>query len=176
MSGDRTGTRGRSGGGERSGSGGSGTDAGLGEVGSTLDGRDPADGRGGIGQRLRRRVGGLFSLEIFLAALSMSAGGLVAATTSVPVPGAGLLGVFAATFLLATLLTGRHYTEASLSGAIVVSGALLVGYTTVDPASVTVLAGLGPWLAAVAAVVGGWVALVGSYLGRDLRHGLTREL
>lgn len=169
MSGDRTRSRGRAGTGD--------TDPdGLGEVGSTLDGAERPGASGGIGGRLRHRVGELFSLEIFLAALSMSAGGLVATTTSVPVPGAGLLGVFAGTFLLAAFLKGRHYTEATVAGVIVGGTAVLVGYTGVDLASVALLAGLGYWLAAIGAALGGWVALVGSYLGRDLRHGLTREV
>lgn len=177
MNGDRTRSRGRSGGtGERSATDETGSDGGLGEVGSTLDGQDRPTGRGGIGRRISDRASALFSLEVFLAALSMSAGGLVATTTSVPVPGAGLIGLFAGTFLLAVFLKGRHFTEATLAGAIVGATSVLVGFTVVDPSTVALLAGLGYWLVAIGAVLGGWVALVGSYLGRDLRYGLTREL
>lgn len=177
MSGDRTRSRdGSRGAGERTGRGETGPDGGLGEVGSTLDGPADPGARGGIGERLRSRVGRLVSLEIFLAALSMSAGGMVAMTTSVRVPGAGLVGVFLGTFLLATFLKGRHYTEATLAGAIVVGTAVLVGFTVVDLGTVALPGAFGRWLGAIGALVGGWVALMGSYLGRDLRHGITREL
>lgn len=140
----------------------------LGEVGSALDGTGQ---RRGIRERIANRASGLFSLEIFLAALSMTAGGLVAASTTVALPGAGLAGVFLATFLLATFLKGRHYLEATVAGAVVVGASVPTSFT-----AMAFLSGFGYWLVAVGAAVGGWVALVGSYFGRDLRDGLTREL
>ena len=68
------------------------------ELGEEASDPEPAENAG-----LRQRVGGrakrLFSPRAFVAALLLSVGGLVAVDAVVPLPGAGLLGVFAAAFL-----------------------------------------------------------------------------
>lgn len=122
-------------------------------------------------ESLRERAGGLFSPRAFLAVLGATFVGLVAGTAVVPLPGAGLLGVFVATFLVGLVGDRRRYVTSTVAGAVTFGAAALFEY-----AVIAALGGLGAPLAAVAAVLGGAVGAVGHYFGRDLRDGLTREL
>ena len=132
---------------------------------------DAADTSGGLRTRAAERAGTLFSPRIFVAALLVTAGALFAASTLVPLPGAGLAGVFAAAFLFGLVLEERRYAETALAGALAAGGG-----TFLDFAVVALLGGVGLPLVAVAGGLGAIVATVGTYFGRDLRAGLTREL
>ena len=124
---------------------------------------------------LRQRVGGrakrLFSPRAFVAALLLSVGGLVAVDAVVPLPGAGLLGVFAAAFLFGLVSERRRYLETTVAGGLAFGASALVGYVVI-----AALGSIGAPLAAVAGGVGAVVGAVGHYFGRDLRDGLTREI
>lgn len=131
----------------------------------------PEGTRNGLRSRAAGRALGLFSPRAFLAALFVTVGGLFAASTFVPLPGAGLLGVFAATFLFGLAVSDRRYAETALAGAVATAGG-----TFLDVAVVAVLGGVGVPLVAAAGVLGAAVAAVGTYFGRDLRDGLTRDV
>ena len=120
---------------------------------------------------LRRRAKRLFSPRAFVAALLFSVGGLVAVGAVVPLPGAGLLGIFVATFLFGLVSEHRRYLEATVAGGLAFAASALVGYVVI-----AALGGVGPPLAAVAAGVGALVGAVGNYFGRDLRDGLMRDI
>lgn len=121
--------------------------------------------------RTKRRADKLFSPRAFIAALLLTAGGLFAANTLVPLPGSGLVGVFLATFLIGLVTTESRYAETAVAGGTVVATSLLFDFLVVS-----VLGGLGVPLVAIGAVLGGAVAAIGTYFGRDLRDGLTREI
>lgn len=149
-------------------------DAGAGGFGSGAgepNGRSTEAERGGLRDRVGRRARRLFSPRAFLASLLLVVVGLLVANASVPLPGAGLLGVFVASFLVGTILEERRYAETAAAGGIAVGGSVLL-----DLAVVAVLGGFGPSLAALGAVVGAAVAALGTYFGRDLRDGLTRDV
>lgn len=126
---------------------------------------------GGLRDRATRRAGQLFSPRIFLVSVLVIAGGLFAASTLVPIPGAGFVGVFAGAFLLGLAVSDRRYVETVLAGALVAGASTLL-----DFALVAVLGGLGVSIAAVAGGIGAAVAAAGTYFGRDMRDGLTRDL
>jgi hypothetical protein len=163
MSGDRTRTR------ERTAEGDVGAEF---EVGLDDEGSEagPA-GEAGLRQRVGRRAKRVFSPRAFVAALLLSVGGLVAVDAVVPLPGAGLLGVFAATFLFGLVSERRRYPEATVAGGVTFGASALVGY-----AVIAALGGVGAPLAAVAGGAGALVGAVGNYFGRDLRDGLTRDV
>ena len=163
MSGDRTRTR------ERTAESEVGTEfeVGLGEEASETE---PA-GEAGLRQRVGTRAKQVFSPRAFVAALLLSVGGLVAVGTVVPLPGAGLLGIFVATFLFGLVSERRRYLETTVAGGLAFAASALVGYVVI-----TALGGIGAPLAAVASGVGALVGAVGNYFGRDLRDGLTREI
>ena len=128
------------------------------------------------GSGLRERVGGrakrLFSPRAFLVALLLSVVGLVGTSALIPLlPGAGLPGVFLATFLFGLAAERRHYLETVVAGGATVGASALL-----DFAVVAALGGIGVPLAAVAGGVGAVIGAVGHYFGRDLRDGLTREI
>ena len=164
MSSDRTRTR------ERSGSTddiGAEFEVGLDEGES---GTEPSR-KAGLRRRAGRRAKQLFSPRAFVAALLLSVGGLVAVGAMVPLPGAGLLGIFVATFLFGLISERRRYLEATVAGGATFGAGALVGHAVIEA-----LSGVGPLLAAVAAGVGALVGAVGNYFGRDLRDGLTRDI
>ncbi len=134
------------------------------EVGATAESN-------GLRSRASTRAKALFSPRSFLAALLLSVGGLFAASTLVPLPGAGLLGVFLATFLFGLVAEERRYAETALAGGIAAASSTLL-----DFAVVAFLGGFGVSLAVLAGVLGAVVGGVGAYFGRDLRDGLTREI
>ena len=172
MSRDRTRTR------DRSGDGDDEFDAEF-ELGpefeTDADGQRPRAGTeeasGGLRARAAERAGTLFAPRIFLAALLVTVGALFATSTFVPLPGAGLAGVFAAAFLFGLVLEERRYAETALSGALAAGGSAFL-----DFAVVALVGGIGLPLVAVAGGLGAVVAAVGTYFGRDLRDGLTRDI
>lgn len=126
---------------------------------------------------LRRRAGRVFSVRRFLVAFVVTLGGFLLAGAvpllgSVPVLGslAGLLGVFAAGFLLGAVGRGG-YLELLVAGAATVGVGLLL-----DQLVLSVVGGFAVPVAAVGATAGAVVAVLGHYFGRDLRDGLTRSL
>ena len=125
----------------------------------------------GLVGRVRARADRVFAPRPFLVALVGSVVGLAVGTAVVPLPGAGLLGVFLAAFVFGLLRARRRYLEATLAGGLTVGAAALLGYGVVG-----VLAGVGLPVGAVMGGVGAIVGAAGHYFGRDLRDGLTREL
>lgn len=147
---------------------------------------DESDGDGGRGRGVRARVGGrlkrVFSPRAFGVALAVLVGGLLAGGTVfgfVPVLGSvgGLLGLFAAAFLIGALGTRRNLAEVGLAGATAAStGFVLDTLTASLPLGTIWLRDYGLAIAGVGAGAGLLISLVGYYLGRDLRDGLTREI
>lgn len=125
----------------------------------------------GLRDRAAERAGSLFSPRLFIAALLVTVAALFAASTVVPLPGAGLVGVFASAFLFGLAVEDRRYTEVALAGGIAAAGSTLL-----DFAVVAFLGGFGVSLAALAGGLGAVVGALGVYFGRDLRDGLTRDL
>ena len=134
-------------------------------------GEETETGSGGLRDRLSSRAGRLFSPRLFLLALLLAVGGLFAASTLVPLPGAGLLGVFLATFLFGLAVEERRYAETALAGGIAAGSSTLL-----DFAVVAFLGGFGVSIAALAGALGAAAGGIGAYFGRDLRDGLTRDL
>ncbi|MFC6941553.1 hypothetical protein ACFQE8_16525 [Salinirubellus sp. GCM10025818] len=154
-------------------------------VGDDLDGdadadREP-DGRRGERSRgrgrIRGRLGGVFSPRGFLLAFVLTLGGFLLGS-AVPLVGAvpflggilGLVGIFAAGFLLGTL-GRRGYLELLVAGAATAGVGLLL-----DQFVLSIVADLALPLAAVGATAGALAAVLGHYFGRDLRDGATRSL
>lgn len=125
----------------------------------------------GLRDRASTRAKRLFSPRLFVAALLLTVGGLFAVSTLVPLPGAGLLGVFAATFLFGLAVEERRYAETALAGGIAAAASTLL-----DFAVVAFLGGFGVSIAVLAGVLGAVVGGLGTYFGRDLREGLTRDI
>lgn len=130
-----------------------------------------SDADRGFRARTAGRAKRIFSPRLFLAALLITAGGLFAASTFIPLPGAGLLGVFVGTFLFGLAIDERRYVETALAGAIAAAASTLL-----DFAVVAFLGGFGVSLAALAGGLGAVVGVAGAYFGRDLREGLTRDI
>lgn len=126
---------------------------------------------GDLRDRMSTRAGRLFSPRQFLLALLLTVGGLFAANTLVPLPGAGLLGVFAATFLFGLAVKERRYVETALAGGIVAGLSTLLDFVVV-----AFLGGFGVSLAVLAGGLGVVAGGLGTYFGRDLRDGLMRDL
>lgn len=144
------------------------------------DDREPGDQREARGRDrrgLRSRLGGVFSPRGFLLAFVLTLGGFLLGS-AVPLVGAvpflgsalGLLGIFAAGFLLGTL-GRRGYLELLLAGAATAGVALLL-----DQFVLSIVADLALPLAAVGGTAGALAAVIGHYFGRDLRDGLTRSV
>lgn len=126
---------------------------------------------GGLRSRTANRAKRLFSPRAFVLALVLTVGGLLAASTFIPLPGAGLLGVFLATFLFGLLAEESRYAETAVAGGLAVGGSVLL-----DFAVVAFLGGFGTSLAIIGGGVGAILGALGTYFGRDLRDGLTRDL
>jgi MFS family permease len=129
--------------------------------------------------RSRGRLGGLFSVRVFLVALLLSVVAVVAGG-AIPLLGfvGRLGGLFAVAFGVGLVGSRRHYVEVGLAGALA-SGLGFVASTLTSaffPFAVRLLSEYGIAIAGVGAGVGALAALVGHYVGRDLRDGLTREL
>jgi MFS family permease len=129
--------------------------------------------------RLRGRLGRLFSPRVFLVALLLSVVAVVAGG-AVPLLGflGRLVGLFAVGFLVGVVGSKRRYTEVGLAGALASGLGFVLSTLTAAffPFAVRLLAEYGVAIAGVGAGVGALAALVGHYVGRDLRDGLTREL
>ena len=125
----------------------------------------------GLVGRVRARADRVFAPGPFLVALVGSVVGLAVGTAVVPLPGAGLLGVFLAAFLFGLLRARRRYLEATLASGLTVGAAAILGH-----GGVAALVGVGVPVGAVMGGVGAFVGAAGHYFGRDLRDGLTREL
>ena len=130
-----------------------------------------ADTANGFRARASERAGELFSPRFFIAALLVSVAGLFATNAFVPLPGAGLLGIFGATFCFGLGVSQRRYAETAVAGSIAAAGGALL-----DFAVIAFVGGLGVPLVAVMGLLGAVVATLGTYFGRDLRHGLTRDI
>ncbi|MEF8806854.1 hypothetical protein [Natronomonas sp.] len=125
----------------------------------------------GIRGRVGSRAKSLFSPRLFVAALLLSAFGVFVGSAFLPIPGSGLLGVFLAMFVFGLVVSESRYAEAILAAAIAMAGSALL-----DLAVVAFLGGFGLPLTALGALLGGAVGAIGNYFGRDLRHGLTRDV
>jgi len=125
----------------------------------------------GFRERTADHAKRVFSPRPFIAALLVTVAGLFAASTFVPIPGSGLLGVFVGAFLFGLAVDERRYVETALAGGIAAAASTLL-----DFAVVAFLGGFGVSLAAIAGGLGAAVGVVGAYFGRDLRNGLTREI
>ncbi len=134
-------------------------------------GREAATDDAGRLSGLGTRTWSVFLPRPFLAALLATVGGLVAGVVLVPLPGAGLLGIFLATFLFGVVPERRRYLESAVAGGLTFGAGALLDY-----AVLAALGGLGLPLAAVAGGLGAAAGALGHYFGRDLRDGLTREL
>jgi hypothetical protein len=168
MSRDRTRTRDRPGGAEDP-----DTEFDIGEDGARTDtGTETQTGSGsGLRGRLSTRAGELFSPRLFLLALLLAGGGLFAVGTLVPIPGAGLLGILVGTFLFGLAVGDRRYPETVLAGGVAAAASALS-----DFALVAFLGGFGLPLVALSGGLGAVLGGLGTYFGRDLRDGLTREI
>jgi hypothetical protein len=133
------------------------------------DARDATESAASGGGRLRSWLGGLFSPRWFGAAAVASGVGVLAAG-AVSLPFSGYLGMFLAGAVVGLASGTRRYLEVATAGA------LAAGLATLLDAIGLVLVGVGLPLVAVAAVSGALIGAIGHYAGRDLRHGLTREL
>lgn len=143
---------------------------------------DDSDGRfAGI----RRRVSRVFSFRAFLVALvaafvGMLGGGVVAGVIPLPFVGSigGLLGLFAAAFLLGAVGSRRRYLEVGVAGGIAAALTFVIGTLTAVflPFGVSMLQDWGVAIAGAGAGTGAVVSLLGHYFGRDLREGITQEL
>lgn len=121
--------------------------------------------------QLASRSKRLVSPRAFLGALALAVGGLFAANTLIPLPGAGVAGVFLATFLFGLVVEERRYAETAAAGGVA------VGISTIfDFALLAILGGFGISLAVVGGAVGTAIGALGTYFGRDLRDGLTRDI
>ena len=127
---------------------------------------------GGRLDRLRERLGSLFSLRSFLFGLITTVVGAVAFGLVIPFFGsvAALGGVFAVAFAFGALGGRRRYLELGLAGAATAAIGTLTEFlvvTLVGGSQLLVVFGAGSGLLA---------ALAGHYFGRDLRSGMTREV
>ncbi|MFP4626627.1 MAG: hypothetical protein ACOCQ7_01170 [Natronomonas sp.] len=125
----------------------------------------------GLGGRIGRRAGRIFSPRVFVVTLIVTAIGLVATSALVPLPFSGLLGIFLGTFVLGLTSGFGRYVETTVAGAGVVAASTLADYFVVS-----MLGGFGVSLVAIGALLGGVVGALGTYFGRDLRAGMDREI
>jgi hypothetical protein len=126
---------------------------------------------GGLRERAGARAARLFSPRLFLLALALVVVGLLAGNSLVPLPGAGLLGVFLATFCVGLVFEERRYAEGAAAGGLAVGASFFLDY-----AVLAVLGGLGVSVGLLGGALGAVVGVAGVYFGRDLRRGLTSEV
>lgn len=128
--------------------------------------RESAGLRDRVGTRARR----VFAPRRFLLALALSVAGLLG-SAFVPLLAVGLVGVFLATFVFGLVVPERRYAEAAIAGGLAVGASFLLDYL-----AFAFLGGLGVAPALLGAGLGAGIGIVGTYFGRDLRHGLTRDV
>ncbi|PSP56113.1 hypothetical protein BRC82_02985 [Halobacteriales archaeon QS_1_67_19] len=126
-------------------------------------------------QRLQRRLGRIFSPRVFLYALLVLGGGMVAGNAFVPLPVAdslaGLLGVFVGAFALGLAVQRSTILESAAAGAVAAGLTTVLGHL-----ALTAFGGAGVPLAAFGAGTGLLAGALGAYLGGDLREGLTADV
>jgi hypothetical protein len=121
--------------------------------------------------RLASPFSGLFSVRVFVRLLAVTMVSTVLAGVVVPLGGvAGFLGIAVAGFAVGLADERHRYLEFGLAGAIA------AGLATVFDHLLLTALGLGIPLVALGVGAGALAGIVGHYFGRDLRHGLTREL
>lgn len=111
----------------------------------------------------------LFSPRAFFGVLLALTAGLLAGGTAIPLAGQWV-GLAAVAFLLGLVARRRRYLEVSAAGLSVGSVAVLLDY------AVIAIAGSGSAVVIVGATAGLGATLLGYYFGRDLRHGLSRDV
>ena len=126
-------------------------------------------------QRLQHRAASIFSPRVFLYALVLLGGGLVAGNAFVPLPFldnlAGLLGVFAGAFVLGLAVERSTVLESAAAGAVAAGVTALLGHL-----ALSVVGGMGVPIAAFGAGTGLLAGALGAYFGGDLRDGLTADI
>jgi hypothetical protein len=122
-----------------------------------------------VRSRLAAPFSSLFSLRLFLVVLGLCLVGMVLGSMLVPLPGAGIAGIAVAGFVVGLARSDRRYLELLLAG-LVASGVGVV----FEYAFVVLIGGLAP--VAFGTAAGAIAAVAGHYFGRDLRHGLLRDL
>lgn len=125
--------------------------------------------------RIANSASQIFSPRRFLVSLVLIAVGLFI-TSLIPIissiPATGLIGVFAAAFLLGALNDEQWYPEIGVASA--VASGVSVFSSNLLVITVANRYGIGIVVAGVVASV--IVALLGHYFGRDLRGGMTKEI
>lgn len=125
----------------------------------------------GLRRRVRRRLASVFRPRTFLLNCALALVGVVVIGGLLPFGSLGqFAGVLSGTFLGGLVSERRAYFEAGLAGATV--GAVWAGLGNLLLAAI----GLGVPIVAFGAGGGALAAALGHYFGRDLRHGLTRDL
>lgn len=158
---------------DRSESGFDRSDTGFDTSGSTVGDLETAgtDREAESGGWLRSRLGSVATTRSLLVAFVLTVAGVVGFGA---VPFLGLvgevLGIVAAGFLYGLGSDSRRYVEMALAGAVAGGGTALLGNLVVA------LVASGTTLVAAGLVGGALAGVVGHYFGRDLRHGLTRDL
>lgn len=129
--------------------------------------------------RLRRRVGRLFSLRVFLGSLLLAVVGMTLGG-AVPLVGfAGrIVGLFVVGFLVGLLAEHRRYLEVGMAGGVASGLGFLLSTlgSAFLPVAADLLAEYGVAIAGGGALAGVVVTVIGHYFGRDLRAGVTREV
>jgi len=120
--------------------------------------------------RAKKRVGNLFSVRYFglatvVLTVAMFFGGVIPFIGSL----AGLVAMFAVSFVLGALTSDSKIPETALAGAV-------AGGLTFALKHIVALTIGGFPIAAIGIVSGLLVAGLGAYFGDDLRDGLTREI
>jgi hypothetical protein len=132
---------------------------------------------GGFRTRLRDRRRELFSARTFVGVLALALGaGFLGGVVPLPLISgfAGLLGVFAAAFVVGLVSSKNHYLEAGLAGAAAAGITLVV--TSLNIVFIAALRDIGPEIGVIGAGAGLLAGLLGHYFGRDLREGLTADI
>ncbi|WP_435184720.1 hypothetical protein [Halobellus sp. EA9] len=151
------------------------------ESGATGSARSESDAGSSSGGRLRRLLPGgpTVSARSFLVVLALLLAGTFVGG-AIPVVGAlgRFLGLFAAAFAIGLGGSRSRYLEVGLAGALASGAAFVLGTLTsvFAPVAVSVLADYGLAVAGVGVASGLLASLLGHYFGRDLRHGLTRQV
>jgi hypothetical protein len=126
-------------------------------------------------QRAKHRAGRIFSPRIFLVALALLGGGMVAGNAFVPLPFvdnlAGLLGAFAGSFVLGLAVERGTVLESAAAGAVAAGLTALLGNV-----ALTAFGDAGLPLAVFGAGTGLLAGALGAYFGGDLRDGLTADI
>jgi hypothetical protein len=134
------------------------------------DGEQRTGGSESRRSRAKKRVGNLFSVRYFglatvVLTVAMFFGGVIPFIGGL----AGLVAIFAVSFLLGALTSDSKIVETALAGAV-------AGGLTFALKHIVALTVGGFPVAAIGIVSGLLVAALGAYFGGDLRDGLTRDL